>query len=110
MAEYLPVGPRSPRTAMWMRDAVRSELPLPELRALPNPNRDFPYRWGHALWAYVGGWRGDDAVRPIFWSAMQSRSPGAAFTSVLDVPAERVIEDWHGATRNAYAPLREVIG
>jgi hypothetical protein len=60
MAEYLSIGPRHPQTAMWLRDAAL-EGALPDLQDLYNPTY-FPYRFGHALWAFVGGRFGDDAV------------------------------------------------
>src|SRR5215510_1782299 len=57
MAEYLSIGPVDPNTAMWIRDAARQER-LPEIKDLNNP-KYFPYRWGQALWAYIGGRWGD---------------------------------------------------
>ena len=53
MAEYLSIGPVDPNTAMWMREAARREK-LPEIKDLDNPNY-FPYRYGQALWAFIGG-------------------------------------------------------
>jgi hypothetical protein len=58
MAEYLSVGPVSPHTAMWMREASAREFP--SIRKLDDP-RYFPYRYGHSLWAYIGGRWGDAA-------------------------------------------------
>ena len=53
MAEYLSVGPRDAQTAMWLRDAaIEDRLPL--IKNLDDP-RYFPYRFGHAFWAYVAG-------------------------------------------------------
>ena len=54
MAEYLSLGPVDPHTAMWMRDAARQRQGLPTIRQLGEP-RYFPYRYGQAFWAYVGG-------------------------------------------------------
>ena len=56
MAEYLSIGPVDPNTAMWIRDAARQEM-LPEIKDLNNP-KYFPYRWGQAVWAYIGGTMG----------------------------------------------------
>src|SRR5919199_1041784 len=61
MAEYLSLGPVDPNTAMWLRDAARQEK-LPTIDDLNNP-KYFPYRWGQAFWAYVGGTYGDSVVR-----------------------------------------------
>ena len=63
MAEYLSVGPVDPHTAMWMRDAAKREK-LPTISELDNP-RYFPYRYGQAFWAYVGGRCGDHVIGDI---------------------------------------------
>src|SRR5205085_1991624 len=60
MAEYLSLGPVDPNTAMWLRDAAR-ENKLPSIDDLDNP-KYFPYRWGQAFWAYVGGKWGDEVI------------------------------------------------
>ncbi|MGH7671911.1 MAG: basic secretory protein-like protein, partial [Gemmatimonadales bacterium] len=60
MAEYLSLGAEDPNTAMWMRDAVRRNK-LPSLSDLAGYEY-FPYRYGQAFWAYLGGTYGDDVV------------------------------------------------
>ena len=69
MAEYLSLGPRDAQTAMWLRDAVIEDR-LPTIKQLDDP-RYFPYRFGHAFWAYIAGRWGDRKVAEI----MQSMSP-----------------------------------
>ena len=61
MAEYLSLGPTTPETAMWLRDAV-FENNLPSIEQLTLDPNIFPYRYGHALWSYIGGRWGDEAV------------------------------------------------
>src|SRR5438094_491458 len=67
MAEYLSIGPVDPNTAMWLRDAVRQKDEktgkdrLPTIEDLDKP-KYFPYRWGQAFWAYVGGRFGDEVI------------------------------------------------
>ena len=68
MAEYLSLGPNDPHTAMWMRDAVLSER-LPTIKELQDP-KYFPYRYGQALWAYLGSRFGDDVVGNAMFSGM----------------------------------------
>src|ERR671936_1081071 len=63
MAEYLSLGPVDPNTTMWLRDAARQEK-LPSIDDLNDP-KYFPYRWGQAFWAYVGGRFGDDIIRTM---------------------------------------------
>src|SRR2546423_8045910 len=54
MAEYFSLGRNDALTAMWMRDAVMQNK-FPTIRQLTNDPRYFPYRYGQALWAYIGG-------------------------------------------------------
>jgi WD40 repeat protein len=105
MAEYLSIGPRDANTAMWMRDAVRAGE-LPDLRHLEDP-RFFPYRYGQALWAYVGGRWGDDAVGRVL-KAGRRGDLRAAFQQALYRSADSVVHDWQTATREAFAPLADV--
>src|SRR5438132_10989818 len=59
MAEYLSRGPIDPETAMWLRDAAL-EGHLPSIEDMTTDPGIFPYRYGHALWAYIGEKWGDD--------------------------------------------------
>jgi dipeptidyl aminopeptidase/acylaminoacyl peptidase len=104
MAEYLSVGPRDPNTAMWMRDAVQTQLP--DAQKLADP-RFFPYRYGHSLWAFVAGTYGDDAVGRILKAARTSSSPAMAFTRVIGVPPDSAVAGWHRALQETYNPLFE---
>jgi hypothetical protein len=52
MAEYLSVGAVAPHTSMWLRDALLND-DLPDLRAMSSDPKYFPYRYGHAVWAYI---------------------------------------------------------
>jgi hypothetical protein len=63
MAEYLSLGSVDAQTAVWMRDAAL-ENRLPTLEDLNNP-RFFPYRYGQALFAYIGQRYGDRAIPAI---------------------------------------------
>ncbi len=104
MAEYLSVGPIDPHTAMWMRDATRRELPT--IRQLNDP-RFFPYRYGHALWAYIAGRWGDQAVAEVLRSAARTADVGLAFQKVLGLSADSLSKEWHAALRDAYEPIAE---
>ena len=60
MAEYLSIGPADVHTAMFLRDsALRGRFP--DINDLDNP-RYFPYRFGHAFWAYIAGRFGESAL------------------------------------------------
>jgi Tol biopolymer transport system component len=108
MAEYLSIGPVDPNTAMWLRDAARGET-LPEIKDLDNP-KYFPYRWGQAVWAYIGGRWGDEVIADMLTVASR-HGIEEAFQQVLGVSSKQVSADWHAFIRKAYEPiLRESAG
>lgn len=100
MAEYLSLGPVYPLTAMWMHDAARREE-LPSFRDLGNPKYN-PYRYGHALWAYIGGRWGDPVVGELLKAAAATGSPGQAISNVLGTAPADLVADWQEATNEAY--------
>jgi hypothetical protein len=102
-AEYLSLGRDDPNTAMWMRDAVIQNK-LPTIKQLTNDTRFFPYRYGEALWAYVGGKYGDKAVVDVFKSALRYGFEGG-IKKVLGISSDSLSKDWIAATRAAYAPM-----
>ncbi|HTK28676.1 MAG TPA: hypothetical protein VL309_03955 [Vicinamibacterales bacterium] len=103
MAEYLSIGPVDPNTAMWLRDAVRQDK-LPAVKDLDDP-KYFPYRWGQAFWAYVGGRWGDDSIRRMLSLAAAAGDTEIAFTRVLGISSKQFSADWHDAIRAAYQPI-----
>jgi Tol biopolymer transport system component len=106
MAEYLSIGPVDPHTAMWMREASRKEN-LPRIKDLDNP-RYFPYRYGHAFWAYVAGRFGDQVVGDMLRAGAIARSGWeTALEGVLAVKEEQLSADWHAALFEAYRPIAE---
>lgn len=105
MAEYLSLGPVDPNTAMWLRDAVRQDK-LPNVDELDNP-KYFPYRWGQAFWAYVGGRYGDDMIRRMLALAAAAGDYRVAIERVLGVKSQELSDDWHAAIRKTYEPTLE---
>ncbi len=105
MAEYVSLGPKYPLTAMWMHDAARREK-LPSFRQLYNP-RFNPYRYGHALWAYIGGRWGDPVIAEILKSAAVTGEVGSAIASVLQITPDQLMADWQEAVIEAYAEVVE---
>src|SRR5688572_224803 len=106
MAEYLSIGPLDPHTAMWMREAARREK-LPQIKDLDNPNF-FPYRYGQAVWAFIGGKYGDRAVGQLLRAGAVARDPDEAFKAVLGVDSKELSKLWHEAEFAAYKPIAEV--
>jgi Tol biopolymer transport system component len=104
MAEYLSIGTVDAHTAVWLRDAAVSER-LPDIDDLNDP-RYFPYRFGHAFWAYVAGRFGDDAVAEILHNSGRSPTSGpnggggggdpiGVIQGVLGVDKEQLGAEWH---------------
>ena len=106
MAEYLSIGPVDPHTAMWMREAARREK-LPPIKDLDDP-RYFPYRYGHALWAFIGGKYGDRAVGALLRAGSVARDTNEAFKAVLGVDEDELTKLWHEAEFAAYRPIAEI--
>jgi Tol biopolymer transport system component len=106
MAEYFSIGPVDPQTAMWMREAARREK-LPTIDELDNP-RYFPYRYGHALWSYIGGRFGDQVIGDMLRAGAASRGGyQVAFEGVLQVDTKQLSKDWHESLFQAYRPIAE---
>src|SRR5438093_5718243 len=109
MAEYLSLGPVDPNTAMWLRDAARPDAAkekgkdsLPDIKDLNNP-KYFPYRWGQAFWAYVGGRYGDDVVRRMLSVAAAAGDTDVAIEKVLGIKSKDLSNEWHASIRKTYA-------
>jgi hypothetical protein len=103
MAEYLSVGRESPLTAMWMRDAILRD-DFPTIRQMTREQRFFPYRFGQAFWAYVGGVYGDDAVTQTFRRSLRVGFR-PAIQQVLGVSVDTLSVQWRRATEEAYEGL-----
>jgi hypothetical protein len=103
MAEYLSIGPRDPETAMWLRDAAYEDR-LPTIDDLDNPEF-FPYRFGHAFWAFVTGRWGDQIVFNVL-QGMALAGPGMNPIQVVEAATGMDRDDlsaaWHTAIRQTY--------
>ena len=104
MAEYLSIGPVDGQTAMWLRDAAISER-LPHVKDLDNP-RLFPYRWGHAFWAYIGATYGDRAVASLLRSAANPRFDMTGFALQLGTDPDALTEAWHTSIRKTIQAMQ----
>ena len=103
MAEYLSVGPEDPHTAMWMRDAMQHKLPT--LSEMDDPYRWFPYRFGQAFWAWVGGTYGDEVVGRLLKTAGRAPDPQLALSRILGGTSKELSDRWHTAIRNDNGPI-----
>lgn len=105
MAEFLSVGRDDPLTAMWLRDAILED-DFPTIRQMTREQRFFPYRFGQALWAYVAGTYGDDAVIQTFRRSLRIGFE-PAIQQVLGVSTDTLSAQWRQEVEDAYGPLME---
>jgi Tol biopolymer transport system component len=102
MAEYLSIGPIDPLTSMWLRDASL-EGHLPTIEEMTNDPRIFPYRFGHALWAYVGEKWGDEAIGQVLQLSVSSGVEGA-FKRALGITLDDLSGEWRDAIQTTFLP------
>lgn len=105
MAEYLSIGPLDAQTAMWMRDAVRRGK-VPRIKDLDNP-KYFPYRYGQALWAFIGGRFGDEAVGKAMQLGARSGDAAGSISSVVKVSPDALSKQWKEALQSEDQPVLE---
>lgn len=105
MAEYLSVGREDPHTAMWLRDYMLRD-DLPTIKQLTESYRYFPYRFGQAYMAYVGGKYGDPAVTNLFKLSGRA-GVDSAFVYALGISADSLSTEWKQSVRDTYMPLVE---
>jgi hypothetical protein len=101
MAEYFSLGRNDALTAMWMRDAVMRDK-FPSIKQLTTDPRFFPYRYGQALWAYIGGRWGDRAVVDVYRTSLRMGFEAALIRS-LGLTADSLSKDWAAANKAFYA-------
>ena len=105
MAEYLSLGRQDALTSMWMRDAIMRDK-FPTVKQLTTDPRFFPYRYGQALWAYIGGRWGDRAVVDVYRASLRL-GWDQALVRVLGMNSDSLSKDWKEANRALYLPMAE---
>ncbi|MGD8360397.1 MAG: peptidase S9 [Gemmatimonadota bacterium] len=105
MAEYLSVGRDDPLTAMWLRDAVRRD-DVPTIKQMTRETRYFPYRFGEAMWAYIGGTYGDDAIVDLYRRSLRGGWE-PALRDVLGIDSDTLSAGWAEKLKADYLPLME---
>ena len=101
MAEYFSLGRNDALTAMWMRDAVVADK-FPTIKQLTTDPRFFPYRYGQALWAYIGGRWGDRAIVDVYRTALRV-GWDQALVRALGLTQDSLSKDWAAANKAFYA-------
>jgi len=103
MAEYLSIGPDHPATDGVIRDAALGGK-FPTIRDLEErPDEYFPYRYGEALWRYVGARWGDEIVGEIMQST-PTLGYDRSFKRHLGLTLEELGSDWKDAMESQYLP------
>ncbi len=103
MAEYLSLGPGHVLTQSWMRDAALNGA-LPSIQQMTmDPGRFFPYRFGEALWEYIGARWGDDVIGEIL-NATPNVGVERAFKRELGLSLEELSDEWREAMQVKHLP------
>jgi Tol biopolymer transport system component len=102
MAAYLSRGRIDPETAYWLRDAAL-EGDLPTIEQLTYDPRIFPYRFGQAIWAYVGEKWGDEVIGEIL-QASASVGVEGAFKRALGLSLDDLSSEWRDAVQTTFLP------
>ena len=103
MAEYLSIGPGHVLTNSWVRDAALNGT-LPTIEQMTNyPDRFFPYRYGEALWKYIGQRWGDEVIGEIM-NAVPNVGIERAFKRELGLSLEELSDEWREAMQTKHLP------
>ncbi|MEP7343844.1 MAG: hypothetical protein ABI877_01195 [Gemmatimonadaceae bacterium] len=103
MAEYLSLGPNHIQTQSVMRDAALNGN-LPTILQMTNdPQRFFPYRFGEALWEYIGGRWGDEVIAEIL-NSTPNVGIERSFKRELGLSLEELGDEWREAMQVKHLP------
>jgi Tol biopolymer transport system component len=103
MAEYLSLGPNHILTQAWVRDASLNGN-LPTIEQMTNrPDVFFPYRYGEALWEYVGKRWGDEVIGEILNSA-PNVGIERSFKREIGLSLEDLSDEWREAMQVKHLP------
>ncbi len=103
LAEYMSIGTEDPHTAMWMRDAI-IEDDIPTLKDMTRrPNKYFPYRYGHAFWAFIASVWGDRMIKPLLLASGQSGYERAV-DSLFGMDTDTLSILWEQQLRSTHMP------
>ena len=103
LAEYFSIGRRDAHTAMWLRDAIIRD-DLPTIKQLSSDPRFFPYRYGQAVWAYIGGRWGDDRAAQLYRRASGAGDFESSLLEMFGMSSDSISRQWHAALRAHYTP------
>src|SRR5437016_681058 len=87
---------------MWLRDAAL-EGHLPTIEQMTYDPRIFPYRFGQALWAFIGEKWGDEVIGEILQATANS-GVEQAFHRALGLSLDELSDEWRDAVQTTYLP------
>ena len=103
MAEYLSTGPKHRLTEAWIRDAaLNGRLPTIE-EMTERPDLYFPYRYGEALWEYIGQRWGDETIGQILL-ATPNVGVERAIRRETGMTLEELGDEWRDAMQEKHLP------
>lgn len=102
MAEYLSLGRSDEQTAMWMRDALLND-DLPTLDEVASNYKYFPYRYGHAIWSYLGGTYGDEIISSLLDSTLVNGWE-MGIKQILGFDLDSLSKNWRKSIRETFVP------
>ena len=102
MAEYLSIGRIDPHTAMWLRDGALSGY-LTSLKDLSFAGDIRVYRYGQAVWYFIGKKYGDEKVGEIM-QKVPLVGWREAIESSLNMPVDQLSDQWLESVRRTTFP------
>lgn len=102
MAEFLSLGHHNHLTDMWIRDAVLHD-DIPEIGDVGRKAKYFPYRWGHAIWEYIGNKWGDKIVATLYREVLY-KGWNKGFENILGMKVDSLSKEWNASIKETYQP------
>lgn len=102
-AEYLSLGGLDPNTEMWLRDGALQGY----LTSLPVLNQVYDirvYRYGQAVFEYIGRRYGPEKVGEILRRMAATRNVEGSFRAATGLTLEKLSEAWTEEVRRTYLP------
>ncbi|MEO7362042.1 MAG: hypothetical protein ABI120_17050, partial [Gemmatimonadaceae bacterium] len=104
LAEYFSIGQKHPWTDAWIRDAVVNNT-LPTIAQMTDrPEKYFPYRFGFAVWQYIGQRWGDEVIAEIM-NSVPSIGIERSFRRELGMGTVELSAEYKQAMQAKYLPV-----
>ncbi|MEO7361914.1 MAG: hypothetical protein ABI120_16400 [Gemmatimonadaceae bacterium] len=103
LAEYFSIGQKHPWTDAWIRDAVVNNT-LPTIQQMTErPDKYFPYRYGFAVWQFIGQRWGDEVIAEIM-NSVPSIGIERSFRRELGLNSAELSAEWKAAMQAKFLP------